>query len=119
MLVEVTLHALALFLLTLAGSARADLPPLPASYNELPPGRYSVGVRGMLCTVCARAIALEWAKLPGVEKATVDFDKEEGVVTVRLDRTIQVSDLRKALRRAAKAANLGARYELLQIQYLP
>lgn len=106
-------------LLSLAGAARASAPALPLYYSELPPGRYSVDVRGMLCTVCARAVAAELAKLPEVEKASMDFDREQGVVAVRLDRTLQVSALKKALRRAEKAANLGARYELRQIQYIP
>ena len=119
MLREMLLRALALCLLSAAGSARAGNSSLPTYYSELPPGRYSVGVRGMLCTVCARAIAAEWAKVPGVEKATMDFGRDEGVVTVRLDRTLPVAALRKALRRAEKVANLGARYELQQIQYLP
>jgi len=114
-----TIRALATLLLALAGAARASSPALPLYYSELPPGRYSVEVRGMLCVVCARAIAAEIAKLPEVEKAAMDFDKEQGVVAVRLDRTLQVAVLRKALRRAEKTANLGARYELLRIQYLP
>ncbi len=119
MLQRMPLRVLALLLLVAAGSARAGTTALPTYYSELPPGRYSVGVRGMLCTVCARAIVQEWAKLPGVEKAVMDFDKEQAIVTVRLDRTLPVSALRKALRRAEKDANLSARYELLQIQYLP
>ncbi len=120
MLGGMRIQALAFCLLLAAGgSARGGTTALPAYYTELPPGRYSVGVRGMLCTVCARAIAAEWAKVPGVEKASMDFDKDEGVVVVRLDRTLPVSALRKALRRAEKTANLGGRYELLQIQYLP
>lgn len=113
-------RALALSLLLLAAApARASAPAVPIYYTELPPGRYAIGVRGMLCTVCAKAIAMEWSKVPGIEKATMDFDKEQGVVAVRLDRTVQVSALRKALRRAEKAANLGARYDLQTIQYLP
>jgi hypothetical protein len=107
-------------LLLLAAAARAaDAPGAPPAYTELPPGRYSVVLRGMLCTVCARAIAAEWAKLPEVENASVDFSKEGGVVAVRLDRTLQVSVLRKALRRAERVANLGARFELRDIQYIP
>jgi hypothetical protein len=114
-----TPRAFALLLLTLAGSALAAGGDLPPSYVELPPGRYAVGVRGMLCTVCARAIAAEWLKLPEIEKAAVDFDKEEGIITIRLDKTIQVNDLYKGLRRAERLANLGGRYELRLIKYLP
>jgi copper chaperone CopZ len=108
-----------LALLLLAVSVRAADAPAAPAYTELPPGRYSVDVRGMVCTVCARAIAAEWAKLPEVEKAAVDFDKESAVVTVRLDRTLRVSVLRRALRRAERVANLGGRFELGAIRYIP
>jgi hypothetical protein len=49
----------------------------------------------------------------------MDYDKEAGVVAIRLDRTLQVSSLRKALRRADRTANMGTRYELRDIQYIP
>ena len=88
-------------------------------YSQLPPGRYSVSVTGMMSTVCARAIEAEWKRLPEVEKAAVDFDQESAVVTIRIDKTLLVSILRKALRRAEKLANLGARYEMRDIKYLP
>jgi hypothetical protein len=117
MLIGMRSRALALLLL-LAAAARAAAPGAPA-YTELPPGRYTVAVRGMICTVCARAIAAEWAKLPEVEKSSVDYEKESGIVSIRLDRTLQVSSLRKALRRAERVANIGARYELKDIQYIP
>jgi hypothetical protein len=115
MLIGMRLRILPVLLL-LAAAARAANAP---AYSELPPGRYTVGVRGMICTVDARAIAAEWAKLPEVEKSSVDYEKETGIVSVRLDRTLQVSSLRKALRRAERTANLGARYELRDIQYIP
>ncbi|MFI5345756.1 MAG: heavy metal-associated domain-containing protein [Elusimicrobiota bacterium] len=114
------LPALPLLLLTLAGTAlAAGFADAPPSYAELPPGRYSVGVKGMLCTVCARAIAAEWMKLPEVQKAVLDFDKEQGIVTIKLDSTIQVNDLYKGLRRAERLANMGGRYELRTIKYIP
>jgi copper chaperone CopZ len=118
MLIGMRSRFLALLLLLAAAARAANAPGAPA-YTELPPGRYAVGVRGMICTVCARAIAAEWAKLPEVEQSSVDFDKESGVVAVRLDRTLQVSALRKALRRAERTANLDGRYELRDIQYIP
>jgi hypothetical protein len=103
-------------LLLLAGFARgADAP----TYKEMPPGRYSMMVHGMICSVSARAIAAEWAKLPEVESATMDFDKMTGVVSVKLDKTLYVSSLKRALRRAEKVANLGERYELHDITYIP
>jgi hypothetical protein len=91
--------------------------PNAREFTELPPGRYSISLTGMLTTVCGRAIAAEWAKLPEVEAASVDFDKSTAYVTVRLDRTLRVASLRKTLRRAEKLANLGARYDLRDIAY--
>jgi hypothetical protein len=86
-------------------------------FTELPPGRYTITLSGLVTTVCGRAIAAEWATLPEVEFATVDFSKSAAHVTVRLDRTLQVSSLRKTLRRAERLANLGARYDLRDISY--
>ena len=97
----------------------ADAPGPAVTYRELPPGRYAIEIRGMICTVCARAIAAEWAKDPGIAKAAVDYQTESGVIDVRLDRTLQVSALRKALRRAEKVSNLGARFTLGDIRYIP
>jgi cation transport ATPase len=102
--------------LVLAGAADART---PGTYKELPPGRYSVAVHGMICTVCARAIAAEWSKLPEVDNASMDYDKETGIVSIRLDRTMKVSALARALRRAERVANLGAHYELRDVQYIP
>jgi hypothetical protein len=107
-------------LLVLAAAARAaDAPGAAPAFKELPAGRYAVVLNGMLCTVCARAIAAEWAKLPEVESAAVDFEKESGVVTVRLGRTLRIKTLNKALLRAERTANLGQRFELREIKYVP
>lgn len=99
--------------------ATAAAPAQPVAYEELPPGRYVMDLTGLVSTVCTRAIAAEFAKLPEVEKAEADFDAERAVVLVRLDRTLRVSALRKALRRAEKLARLGARYDLKNIVYKP
>lgn len=109
---------LALVVCAAPASAAAADPAAPA-YEELPPGRYSVAVTGLVSTVCARAVAAEWARLPEVEKVEVDFDAERAVLLVRLDRTLRVATLRKALRRAEKLARLGARYDLKDILYKP
>lgn len=86
-------------------------------FTELPPGRYTISVAGLLTTVCGRAIAAEWARLPEVESASVNFDKSVAYVTVRIDKTLTVASLRKSLRRAEKLANLGARYDVREISY--
>ncbi|MDP3543771.1 MAG: hypothetical protein Q8T11_14990 [Elusimicrobiota bacterium] len=103
-------------LLALTGPALAA--PAPTrEFTELPPGRYSVVLTGLVTTVCARAIAAEWASLPQVEAASVDFDKSTAFVTVRLDGVLPVASLRKTLRRAERISNLGARYDLTGITY--
>jgi hypothetical protein len=116
--------AVGLAVAALAASARlaragAPPPPKAASATELPAGRYSVPLKGLLCAVCTRAIAAEWAKLPAVEKVEADYDSGKAVVTVRLGKTLPVSALRRALRRAERTANLGAQYDIGDIAYLP
>lgn len=91
--------------------------PVARGFTELPPGRYTIALTGLLSTVCSRAIAAKWAELPEVESAAVDFDKSSAYLTVRLDRTLKVASLRKSLRRAEKLSNLGARYDLSDITY--
>lgn len=110
------LLAAALLALPAIGSAASATPSTPV-YEELPPGRYAMDISGMAATVCSRAIAAEFARLPEVEKAEVDFDAERAMVLVRLDRTLRVSALRKALRRAEKLSRLGARYDFKNITY--
>lgn len=116
MLVGMSLTTLALFafLMTPVGAA-----PNVKDYTELPPGRYSVELQGMMSTVCSRAITAQWSTIPEIEKASVDFDKGLAVVTIRIDKTLEVSVLRKALKQAERTANLGATYELRDIHYLP
>ncbi|PIR18830.1 MAG: hypothetical protein COV48_05375 [Elusimicrobia bacterium CG11_big_fil_rev_8_21_14_0_20_64_6] len=103
--------------------AAALLSPGPAAastareFTELPPGRYSIILTGLISTVCSRAIAAEWAKIPEIESASVDYGKATAHITVRLNRTLQVSALHKALRHAEKLANLDAHYELHDIAY--
>ena len=116
MLGGMRLTTLALFALIAAPVGAA---PSAKDYTELPPGRYSVELQGMMSTVCARAIAAQWATIPEVEKATVDFDKGLAMMMIRIDKTLKVSVLRKALKQAERTANLGATYELRDIHYLP
>lgn len=108
----------ALFALAVAlASAASAASPTTREFVELPAGRYTVSVSGLLCTVCGRAVAAEWAKLPEVESVTVDFDKSHAILAVRLNQTLKVAALRKTLRRAEKLANLGARYDVRDISY--
>jgi hypothetical protein len=107
----------ALVLVLACALPAAAAPPTTREFVELPPGRYTIALTGMLTTVCGRAIAAEWARLPEVESASVNYDRSEAVITVRLDRTLKVAVLRKTLRPAEKLANLGARYDVRSIAY--
>lgn len=118
------MRALALILLLAVPVAAASDPapevePLPGArlYEELPPGRYAMSLTGLVSTVCARAIAAEWMKLPEVDKASVDFAHSSAVVSVRLDTSLKVAVLRKALKRAEKLAGLGGHYDIREIAY--
>ena len=91
--------------------------PTTREFVELPPGSYTVALTGLLTTVCGRSIAAEWARLPEIESAAVNFDKSEATISVRLGRTMRVSSLRKTLRRAERLANLGGHYDLSSIAY--
>ena len=106
-----------IFALFVALAGPAFSAPAGREYIELPPGRYTIALTGLVSTVCGRAVAAEWARLPEIESATVDFDKSQASLTVRLNKTLKVSALRKSLRRAEKLANLGAHYDLFGITY--
>ena len=111
------MRTLALLLAAALTSPAFAALPTAREFTELPPGRYTVALTGLVTTVCGRSIAAEWAKLPEVEAASLDFDKSLAFITVRLDRTLKVASLSKTLRRAERLANLGARYELHDISY--
>ena len=117
MLLSMTIRALPLAAALAVSACAANAPGMYA--DRLPAGRYNLAVGGMKCTVCARAIAAEWAKLPQVEKTVVDFDSGRAVVTVRLNQTLEIVDLRRALSRADDVANLGTRFGLGDIKYIP
>lgn len=103
----------------LAAPAFAAAPaPRPREFTELAAGRYSVALTGLVSSVCGRAIASELAKLPEIESASVDYDKSAAVIAVRIGSTMKVASMQKALRRAEKVANLGARYDAREITYL-
>ncbi|MCX5796009.1 MAG: heavy metal-associated domain-containing protein [Elusimicrobia bacterium] len=89
------------------------------AYKELPSGRYSVKVIGMLTTTCARGIEIELMLLPQVESAKVDFDKETMILTIKLNHSLPLKTLRKALHLAADRVNLGVDYFVGKIAFLP
>ena len=114
-----------LVLAVLAGPAARGAPAaaLPAeeavAYKDLPSGRYAVKIIGMLTTTCGRGIEAKVLKRPEVESAQVDFEKETLTLTIKLNRTLRLSALRKALHAAADQVNLGTDYLVGKITFLP
>ena len=112
--------SLFVLLLALAATAASAAPaPAPEGLADLRGGRYAVKIEGLLCSACTRAILDEISRFKDVQAVTADFDKSELVITVKLDRTVSVSALRKALKRAAKRVNLDTRFEIDSIYYRP
>lgn len=50
--------------------------------NDASAGMISVPVEGLACPNCAKEVETELAKVPGVRKATVNFDKKIANVTL-------------------------------------
>jgi hypothetical protein len=88
-----------------------------AKFPDLTSGKYEVRVDGWLCHTCLRLAVQEVASLKEVERAGGDFDQETLVLTIRPNTKLKASKLQRALRRAAKRADLGAKFELLSVKY--
>jgi copper chaperone CopZ len=86
---------------------------------DLHGGTYEIKLRGLICTACTRAIVEELAKDEAVQEAKADFDNEQVLVKIKLDKTLTASALRKALKRAAKRADLGTKFEVKDVVYRP
>jgi len=86
---------------------------------DLHGGNYEVKIGGLLCTACTRAIVEEISKNGAVQEAKADFDNEQILVTIKLDKTLTASALHKALRRAAKRVDLGVKFEVKAVVYRP
>lgn len=84
---------------------------------DMTAGRYAVKVSGLLTRTCEKAVAQEVARLPEVEKAGADFEKDEVYLVIRLGKTLRASALRKALARASKRVNLGSPIEIERVRY--
>lgn len=102
----------------LAASA-VDAPAPPREYKELTAGRYSLKVSGLLCYTCTRAVARELERLEEVQSVETDFEAEQVLIEIKLDRALSPAALRRALQRAAKKVDLGTRFEVAGVQYLP
>jgi copper chaperone CopZ len=65
--------------------------------NNADAGMISVPIEGMACPNCAKEIEGELAKVPGVRKATVNFDKKVANVTLDSDRPATREQLNAAV----------------------
>ncbi|MBI5239265.1 MAG: hypothetical protein HY926_02235 [Elusimicrobia bacterium] len=103
-----------------SGPKEFSLPSEDAkAYKRMPSGHYAVKVIGMLTTTCGRGIEIETMRLPEVESAKVDFDKETMFLTVRINHTLRLPTLRKALHLASDRVNLGVDYFVGRITFIP
>jgi cation transport ATPase len=82
-------------------------------------GRYAMKISGFFCTTCGVAMKREVGALPEVSEADFDFDTETLFVTVRLERTLRLSALRRALRRAAARVDIGSKLDVADVTYRP
>ena len=89
------------------------------AYKTLPSGHYAVKIIGMLTTTCGRGIEIETMRLPEAESAKVDFERETLFLTIRINQTLRLSALRKALHLASDRVNLGVDYFVGKIAFLP
>ncbi|MEK7858025.1 MAG: heavy-metal-associated domain-containing protein [Elusimicrobiota bacterium] len=107
-----------------APAAGAPTPPAPPTveerqYTQLTSGRYALKVSGMLCTVCAKAVEAELAKLDEVESVKSDFDLDLMLISIKIEKVLKVSTLRRALQKAARRVNMGAKLDVASLQYRP
>ena len=91
----------------------------PGEFNELRSGRYALKMSGILCNACTRAIVTEVSKLDPVLEAKGDFDAGEILIVVKPDRKLSMASVRKALRKAARRADLKTRFEITSVTYRP
>lgn len=88
-----------------------------AALADLTSGRYEVAIDGLLCRTCGKIISEEVAALPPVQSASVDFDREVLTVTIRPQKTLTASRLRRALKRAAKRVDLDTTFAIKSVVY--
>lgn len=100
-----------------AGAVDTSVPK--REYRELTAGRYSLKVSGLLCYTCTRAVARELEKLAEVQSVKGDFENEQIILEIKLDRTLPVAAVRRALARASKRVDLATKFDVVGVQYLP
>lgn len=82
-------------------------------------GRYSLRISGFFCMTCGEAMKEEVKALPEVSEVDFDFDAETLFITVRLQHTLRLSALRRALRRASSRVNIGSKLDVVDVAYRP
>ena len=126
-LAKVVKKAILAVILALAGlpsaqAASSDGVPAktaPGEFAELRAGRYAIKLDGLLCTACTRAIVTEISKLDAVLEASGNFEKSEVLVAIKPDAKLSMTNLRRALRKAARRADLGTKFEIASVTYRP
>lgn len=75
--------------------------PQTAQEKTAPAGKQAVvPVKGMACSACARRLQKVLSKLPGVEKAEVQLEKEQAILTVLADSKVSDGQIEKTVRDA-------------------
>lgn len=70
-----------------------------------------LSIEGMTCKECATHLQMAIAKVPGVAKASVSFEKSEADVCTRPGTDVRVADLLKAVEKAGYKAMVKRRSE--------
>ena len=88
-------------------------------FKTLHPGTYECRVAGMLCMACAQAIIKAVGEVEGLERAEVDFDQVLLRFTVAAGRAVPTSAVERALKRAESRVDLGTKFKLVKVRYVP
>jgi len=88
-------------------------------YKVLREGRYKCVVAGVLCNACTRAVVEGLKKIKGIKDAKFDF--EDGFLWLYIEENAQVSTrkIRRALAHAGRRVDLGTRYQITDIRFVP
>lgn len=100
-------------------AAAAKAKAKPRRYADLKSGVYDCQLAGMLCTSCAGIVSEEVARVDGVEKADVDFEKRVLRVVIAPKRVVRLDAIKRGLARAERRIDLGSRLVIGNIRYIP
>jgi len=88
-------------------------------YKVLRQGRYKCVVSGVLCNACTRAIVEGLKRVKGIKDAEFDFEDGLLVLTVEKGAQVRTGKVVRALAHAARRVNLGSRFKITDIRYIP